>query len=196
MKDYYKILNLGFGANVYTVKKAYRQLALKYHPDKNKEPYAAQKFIKITEAYEVLRDLLKKEEYDRLYQINFGVKQQNIYSEQSHKQAFQKKQEWADFGKQKAKEYSSIPFEEFARKLLKEVSVGISYIPNIIAIFIVFAGAIGLLSLLPNAFNYSNGVGFIVVIIIIGLIYTAYRLFIVARSDYKEEREIKIFNRK
>ncbi len=79
MKDYYKILEIDFGADILTVKKAYRKLALKYHPDKNKAPDAAQKFIEITEAYEVLRDSIKKEEYDRLYQNYFRTKTETKY---------------------------------------------------------------------------------------------------------------------
>jgi molecular chaperone DnaJ len=60
MKDYYIILEIEFGTDIPTVKKAYRKLALKYHPDKNKAPNASAMFIKITEAYEVLNNEIKK----------------------------------------------------------------------------------------------------------------------------------------
>ena len=197
MKDYYKILELEFGADILTVKKAYRRLALKYHPDKNKEPNAAQKFIEITEAYEVLRDSLKKSEYDRLYQAYFRTNTQKQYSEQSYDQTYQRKQqEWADFGREKAKEYSSIPFEEFAKRLLKEISVGASYIPNAIAILFVGGGAIGILTILPKAFEDGGGLGLILLLMVVGLGYLAYRLFLVAQADYKEERKRKILNNK
>ncbi|MGB1247532.1 MAG: DnaJ domain-containing protein [Chitinophagales bacterium] len=197
MKDYYKILELEFGADILAVKKAYRRLALKYHPDKNKEPNASQKFIEITEAYEVLRDPLKKSEYDRLYQAYFKTKTQEQYTEQSYEQTYQRKQkEWTDFGREKAKEYSSIPFEEFAKRLLKEVSVGASYIPNAIAILFVGGGAIGMLTILPNAFEDGGGLGLFLLLMIVGLGYLAYRLFLVAQADYKEERKRKILNNK
>jgi len=197
VKDYYKILELEFGADILAVKKAYRRLALKYHPDKNKEPNAAQKFIEITEAYEVLRDPLKKSEYDRLYKAYFGTTAQEQYSEQSYEQTYKRKQqEWADFGREKAKEYSSIPFEEFAKRLLKEISVGVSYIPNAIAILFVGGGAIGMLTILPNTFEDGGGLGLFLLLMIIGLVYLAYRLFLVAQADYKEERKRKILNNK
>ncbi|VEN58963.1 unnamed protein product [Callosobruchus maculatus] len=63
-KDYYKILNLSKGASDDDIKKAYRKLALKYHPDKNKSPGAEEKFKEVAEAYEVLSDKTKRDVYD------------------------------------------------------------------------------------------------------------------------------------
>ncbi|CAF2612730.1 unnamed protein product [Rotaria sp. Silwood2] len=64
-KDYYKILGISKGASDDDIKKAYRKLALKYHPDKNKEPGAEEKFKEVAEAYEVLSDPKKKEIFDK-----------------------------------------------------------------------------------------------------------------------------------
>ena len=64
-KDYYKILGLARGANEDDIKKAYRKMALKYHPDKNKTPGAEEKFKEVAEAYEVLSDKRKREIYDQ-----------------------------------------------------------------------------------------------------------------------------------
>ena len=55
-KDYYKILGVDKKATDDELKKAYRKLALKYHPDKNKDPDAEDRFKEIAEAYEVLSD--------------------------------------------------------------------------------------------------------------------------------------------
>jgi DnaJ-class molecular chaperone len=63
-KDYYKALGIQKGATEDEIKKAYRKMALKYHPDKNKSPGAEDKFKEIAEAYEVLSDPKKKEIYD------------------------------------------------------------------------------------------------------------------------------------
>lgn len=63
-KDYYKILGINKGASVDEIKKAYRQLALRYHPDKNKSPEAEERFKEIAEAYEILSDQKKKSIYD------------------------------------------------------------------------------------------------------------------------------------
>ena len=64
-KDYYAILNLSKNANESDIKKAYRKLALKFHPDKNKDPGAEEKFKEISEAYEVLSDKEKRSVYDK-----------------------------------------------------------------------------------------------------------------------------------
>lgn len=64
-KDYYKILNLSKGSSDDDIKKAYRKLALKYHPDKNKESGAEEKFKEVAEAYEILSDPKKKDIYDK-----------------------------------------------------------------------------------------------------------------------------------
>ena len=64
-KDYYKILGITKTSSDDDIKKAYRKLALKYHPDKNKEPGAEEKFKEVAEAYEILSDPKKKEIYDK-----------------------------------------------------------------------------------------------------------------------------------
>ena len=64
-KNYYKILGVSREADKKTIKKAYRKLALKYHPDKNKAADAEDKFKSISEAYEVLTDDKKRDIYNR-----------------------------------------------------------------------------------------------------------------------------------
>ncbi len=66
MRDYYEVLGVQRGADAEAIKKAYRKLALKYHPDRNNgDGDAEEKFKEATEAYEVLRDPEKRGAYDR-----------------------------------------------------------------------------------------------------------------------------------
>ncbi|XP_017048503.1 dnaJ protein homolog 1 [Drosophila ficusphila] len=64
-KDFYKILGIDRKATDDEIKKAYRKLALKYHPDKNKSPQAEERFKEIAEAYEVLSDKKKRDIFDK-----------------------------------------------------------------------------------------------------------------------------------
>src|SRR4051794_12094668 len=64
-RDYYEVLGISKSASKDEIKKAYRKLSKKYHPDINKEADAADKFKEITEAYEILSDDQKKAHYDQ-----------------------------------------------------------------------------------------------------------------------------------
>jgi len=66
-KDYYRILGVPRNATDNQIKKAYRKLAMQYHPDRNpgKEPWANEKFKEINEAFSVLGDPTKRKQYDQ-----------------------------------------------------------------------------------------------------------------------------------
>jgi molecular chaperone DnaJ len=73
MRDYYEVLGVDRDADTDTIKKAYRKLALKYHPDRNGgSEEAEEKFKEATEAYEVLRDEEKRARYDRFGHAGMG----------------------------------------------------------------------------------------------------------------------------
>ncbi|XP_064086077.1 dnaJ homolog subfamily B member 4-like [Macrobrachium nipponense] len=63
--DYYKILGISQDASMEDIKRAYRKMALRYHPDKNKSSDAEERFKAISQAYEILSDVKKRECYDQ-----------------------------------------------------------------------------------------------------------------------------------
>ncbi|HEY5544299.1 MAG TPA: molecular chaperone DnaJ [Candidatus Binatia bacterium] len=72
-KDYYELLGVGRSAGEDEIKKAYRKLALQYHPDRNPgDKHAEEKFKEVSEAYSVLSDPQKRSQYDQFGHAAFG----------------------------------------------------------------------------------------------------------------------------
>lgn len=83
--DYYEILEISKNADNATIKKAYRKLALKFHPDRNEgNKEAEEQFKKVNEAYQVLSDEQKRSIYDRYGKAGLDRQGFNHYSEQNY----------------------------------------------------------------------------------------------------------------
>src|SRR3989304_9154460 len=77
-RDYYEVLGIDRNATEEKIKKAFRELAFKYHPDRNRNDGAEEKFKELNEAYEVLSDADKRAAYD-----HFGHRVVNGWQGQS-----------------------------------------------------------------------------------------------------------------
>lgn len=124
--DYYKLLSVSNSATVIEIKKAYRKLALKVHPDVSKEVNSGQKFIEIQEAYEILCDKNKREKYNILYENSFKVKEkfERVYRTSAETEF----DLWQREAKLKAERRSKESFTTFKRNVKKdtkeEISIG------------------------------------------------------------------------
>ena len=138
MKDYYKILEINKNATDEEIKKAYRKLAKKWHPDKNlNNPIAEEKFKEIQEAYDILSDKKKREKYDNPYNFsnenifsefdffrNFkssSKKQQNDYDFFQNVESFFKEKNNKTLKGSNLKLKIKITFEEFIKGTFKEI---------------------------------------------------------------------------
>lgn len=109
-KDYYKILGVGKEASQDEIKKQYRKLAVKYHPDKNQgNKHFEDKFKELGEAYEVLHDPVKRKKYDTL-----GSDWKHYSQDENNRRPDNPDfSQWAgqDQGKQNSRQYSPGDFE-------------------------------------------------------------------------------------
>ncbi|MBZ0095671.1 MAG: DnaJ domain-containing protein, partial [Sulfuricella sp.] len=79
-RDYYEVLGVPKNADGKAIKDAFRKLALQYHPDRNKEPGAEERFKEIAEAYAVLSDPKKRSEYDaRGFEAVAGFSREDLF---------------------------------------------------------------------------------------------------------------------
>jgi curved DNA-binding protein len=83
-KDYYKILGVEPNTSTEQIKKVYRKLARRYHPDVSKEENAEHKFKEVNEAWEVLKDEAKRKQYDALRAGGYREGQEYHPSQQQH----------------------------------------------------------------------------------------------------------------
>lgn len=105
--DYYAILRIHDNANQSEIKIAFRNLAKEYHPDKNHSADAHEQFILIFEAYEVLKDPVSREKYDR-FKMNCNILTKQHDFNEDFENHFHKEN-----SRQKAEYYSNMSFDKF-----------------------------------------------------------------------------------
>lgn len=111
MENYYTILKIQQNASFEEIKKAYRKLALEFHPDRNKNQDAHNIFIKINEAYQVLSNEQLRLEYDK---ILYGKSDNKDFEEKVYNEEFRRK----------AESYSSMKVEDFEMIIEEITNVG------------------------------------------------------------------------
>lgn len=179
-KDYYQILEIQNSASIAEIKKAYRQLALKYHPDKNKDFNAQEKFVEITEAYEVLKNFEQRNIYDQLYNSKKS-------SEKATERNYTERQkQWTYEGRAKAKEYSEMDFDLFIKNIIGEIKVVAKNSLSIGLVIFCVIGAIAGFSLM----SISPFLGIFTILLwgSLGVL-----LFKRTKENYKNDRN-KMFN--
>jgi DnaJ-class molecular chaperone len=137
IKNHYETLGVSPNAEKQTIKKAYRKLALEFHPDKNKSPDAHEKFIEINEAYLMLYDDEARLRYDIEHKFHFAQQTEWKYdnSERTEKQQKSTSQEftrersyqrfededlnkWSKNAREQAESFAKMAFNEFSNLVL------------------------------------------------------------------------------
>lgn len=126
--NYYQRLGLSRQASKEEIKKAYRKLALQFHPDRNKSPDAHEKFIAINEAYLILYDDEARQKYNIEYDFHFG-KKSDFKKEQTEKEEFKQKpyeenfedadlNDWSTKARKQGAEYAKMAFDDFSKLVI------------------------------------------------------------------------------
>ena len=118
MRNYYDILNIEKNASQETIKKAYKISALKFHPDKNKESTAHEKFIEINQAYEVLKNEETRKKYDIEINLDYNTvfTSKNTNDDSTSDYNFRDKDlnRQQEEARKKAEQYANMSFDEFS----------------------------------------------------------------------------------
>lgn len=131
IQNHYKILEISRTASKEEIKKAYRKLALQWHPDRNKSSDAHETFIKINEAYLILSDDEARGKFDREYDYFFKEEgkpepdvavNMNDWNQSSQTYKDPDLNDWTVNAKKQATKYATMSFDEFAT-LLKEIVI-------------------------------------------------------------------------
>ncbi len=127
MHRYFQILNLSPGASKDQIKKAYRKLAMRYHPDRNPGPDAQQKFLEITEAYEYLMGMRKQRKVFEKQQFSAEEKQRiyEILKKEAERRAKEKYRERVRQFRKRQEEEQGREFQRAIYILLALVVLGV-----------------------------------------------------------------------
>lgn len=178
IKDYYAILNISNNSTKTEVVKAFRDLAKKYHPDKNSSPNASEKFREVFEAYELLKDEDKRKIYDQYWKQKYQNK--TLRTQYDFEPEFKEQREYA---KQSAEKYSKMPYEDFINSTIFDIKFIVKKTPTIGAIILLFCLGLFFLFFMFMLFtsNIDGGVfaGFFILLIAGGI-------FAIAISDWNK----------
>ena len=190
--DYYNILGIESTANLIQIKKAYRLLALKYHPDVCKLSNASEIFIKVQEAYEILSDENKRNIYDRLREPH----NHTVSSNSSTTEDRIKYRQWASEANQNAKNMANTSFSTFKSNVIDNltnaIGASIDFLGIILAVVFAFAPFIGMYTSYNSIKNWDidrdgNAITGFVICSLLSLFFTI-QLFFRLKEELFDKR--------
>jgi len=195
MKDYYSLLGIERNATKAAIKKNYRLLATKYHPDKSSDPDAAAKFIAITEAYEVLSNPKSRTKYDLF-------RWEQLKRQQASEESFTvvvPPLESTRTRRNKAQQKRSISYHQAsseAKKILQLVIESFHivgrYVPHILGLTLLGVILNSVISQLSYAFDKGLFAGIIICVLIVVIVYC---LFWIGRNAFLEfKKDLEAFS--
>lgn len=175
MKDYYSLLGVETSATPSEIKKNYRLLVTKFHPDKNPDPDAASKFIVITEAYDVLSDKKSRALYDlQRYQVSKKKQEEVDYSFTAvvpPTESLKVRRRKAQQKRSTLYQHSTSTFGMIWRLFIESGHIVSRYILPVSGITLMMVIVYSAGRQLPSIAENAMGMGVIVFLFVLGLVY-------------------------
>jgi curved DNA-binding protein CbpA len=178
--DYYKVLNISENATLEEIKKAFRELAKEYHPDKNKSSDASVKFREVFEAYEILKNKITKDIFDERRRKFYNKKSAEFNNDKytkSETYEYVKKE-----ANKRAEYFSKMTFDDFLQSSLfmlkKATSKFALLLMFLFGLFMIFFGFFAMANT-----NNSGGFGFLIMLFCFAFGGT---LIYIAQNDLKK----------
>lgn len=190
MKDYYSLLGLERGATKEEIKKNYRLLAKEFHPDKNSDPTAGEKFIAVTEAYEVLGNKKSRALYDLVRWQELKRKKQSSQSTRVAPRSFTSTRARRKKSQQKRSTYYHQE-KSGAIKIINLTQEGLIIISRYfvhifgITLFSVILGSLA--GQLSGAFAITMFRGILLSAFCLGFGYVIFKIFLHVITEYKKD---------
>lgn len=157
LKDYYALMEVPPRATQEEIHRAYKRLAKKWHPDRNRDPMATERMQEINEAFQILRDPIKRTRYDEAYTRSFGkTNEERGHATESNNSAYERRpvdpvvdeqlESWITEARRKAREMVHFTVEETGNMLTE----GLDWVKGYLIGFAIFSG-IGLLLVLTRS---------------------------------------------
>lgn len=140
IKDYYSILGVEKTASRNEIIAAFRNLAKKYHPDRNNDPQTTARFKEIYEAYEILKDPSKRDEYDKIFEKYYGEKEpyDHNYYENINSWANKAQSNFDKYVDLNIKDFLKVTLEKVTYQSLKSLRFGINAVLFVITLLFTF----------------------------------------------------------
>jgi len=177
MKNYYDILQIDRTATEEDIKKAFRELAMKWHPDRNSSANAHQVFIEINEAYEILSNRMKRQAYDHIYFERMDVANYHEFFK------------WQAEAKNRANTYAEMDFIKFKERILDEIKVVVKHGSSLGCLTFVLLGVlVGIWIIIKSAVEGNGDLALAGVLSL--LIYGGLSIWLFPgiTEDYKNDR--------
>jgi len=178
--DYYKVLNISENATLEEIKKAFRELAKEYHPDKNKSSDASVKFREVFEAYEILKNKITKDIFDERRRKFYNKKSAEFSNDKYTKsETYEHVKKEAN---KRAEYFSKMTFDDFLQSSLfmlkKATSKFALILMFLFGLFMIFFGFFALV-------NTKNNEGFSILIMLFCFAFGGTLIYI-AQNDLKK----------